>query len=205
MIIALSLLFMSFTNPYTKSATADSLDSIPYLELPKLLPPPKIDPLPTTVSPPLTTSKNPYTAPTTKGNEFNMDAYTRHLWNAENAAKKGYNPASDTWTPYDDKGVPAVGPGIRVPAYRNYSGQELSSLKGEALQEHLRRARARYPTFDNLTPAQQAVLMDYTWMGVNAPEFYNLSRTGADPTPEITLKNERRQALMRDLYKTLNR
>jgi hypothetical protein len=78
-------------------------------------------------------------------------------------------------------------------------------MTDESIQEHWNRARSRYEGFDSLTPAQQHILLDYTYMGVNAPNFHRLAREGQPVESEITLKNDRRERLMRELFRRMTK
>jgi len=104
----------------------------------------------------------------------------KHLWNAENNIRDGYNPQSGTWTTYDDNGTPAVGPGVRVPGKQGqtWTDQQVQELAITSMQEHLERTRRRYPQFDTLPMHYQMGLVDATYNSVRTPLMYQAMLDG---------------------------
>jgi len=111
-----------------------------------------------------------------------LDVYMPHLWEQENAAKKGWDPVTKTWSVYEDLGQEspyggrgAVGPAIRVnkPVGYKYTEEELNSLLNSSLNDHYSRALQRYPQMSELDDELQAILLDATWLGPKAEKAYN--------------------------------
>lgn len=101
--------------------------------------------------------------------------YRKFLWDQENASKTGYS--NGQWKTYDDRGHPAVGPGLRVPSHGVYTESQINGMLDESVADHYERARAAVEAkhgagaFSRLTPQQQWGLTDFYYNGVAAPKL----------------------------------
>jgi len=105
------------------------------------------------------------------------DAYAQFLWQQENAARKGFSQATSTWKTYDDRGHPAVGPGIRVPRAGSYSDAQVQSMLRAQIDSHAAKARAAVEAahgagaWDKLPESYRWGLTDFYYNGVPAPRL----------------------------------
>ena len=139
---------------------------------------------------------------------MNRDALLEYLWNAENAARVGYDKTTGLWKPYDDNGHPAIGPGVHVkgsiPKQDTYTQAELDRYVQQSIDEHTVRARKQYPTFDKLHPQAQKALFDMEYKGIHAPNMYAAFKAN-DPAAAlrenrtyVTIDGNRRENTRRD-------
>lgn len=138
-------------------------------------------------------------------NAFDRVTYKQHLWNAENAAKVGYDESTDMWDVYDDNGEPARGPGIRTFGNNDpISGKEMESEVDAAIDQHLERAVSIFPRFYELNPKEQMVVLDQVYMGLKPYKFYKAALEGdlEEMYRQTSIKNNpRRTRLLQDLLK----
>lgn len=136
------------------------------------------------------------------------EAWGEHLWNAENAAKEGYDPATQQWNTYWDdhgegKGSWAVGPGINVAEQGKYTREQIDRLHRKSMDSHWEKARSYYEGFDDLSRGQQHFLAGGKYLGVNHPSFYAAARAGKPTAPHMTYENDRRERLEREFVNSM--
>lgn len=152
--------------------------SAPVVTFPTNLARPQAAPKPAPVTPTSSASKA-LAAPTAalrRVSSFSPSIYKSFLWNQENAGKTGYDPKTNAWRTYSDRGHPAVGPGIRVAA-GVYEDSKVQAMLDKAVQDHFQRTRdavnrAHGPgAFDRLPEHYRYGLTDFYYNGVPAPKL----------------------------------